>query len=243
MSERPLNIVNDLLDLRSRVECHDEETFHLRSEARVGRPEIDKPVGVITAKRVFIKLELDGYEIRPGNRLGEPVKPPVVEETKTVIERNSSASAGANAQLAIAADGRPKAAVGVKGGAAIEGKAKSQTTSKTKVERGYVKAIGGDVWVIASIEPERHLEVATYVTDDEVLCKLQRSKGANRSAVRISGYVKKRDLDFVPQDTRFSLLNWNKKQTIKAFLAKAMGAQAKDEGERLVISEQEISNE
>jgi len=242
MSDR-VNIVVDLLDLRSRVECDDDETFRLRSEARVGRPEIDSPVGIITARRVFIQLELDGYEIRPGNRLGEPVKTPIVEETKVVTERSSSASAGANSQLGITADGRPSAALSAKGAAAIDAKTKSQTSSKTKVERSYVKAIGGDQWVIESIEQNKHLEVATYITDSQVLCQMQRTRGANRSAVRVRGYIKKRDLEFVPQNRMFDPLNRNKKQIIKAFLGKAIAASSTESGDRIFISEQEIAND
>ncbi|CAH1654791.1 MULTISPECIES: hypothetical protein [unclassified Chelatococcus] len=243
MTERPLNMVVDLLDLRSRVECDDEEVFRLRSEARVGRPEIDSPVGVITARRVFIQVELDGYDIRPGDRLGEPVKVPIVEETKVVLERNSSTSVGMNASVGMAADGRTSLSLGARGAAAVDAKTKSHTSSKTKAERGYVKAIGGDQWVIAALEPDGHLEVGTYVTDSDVLCELKRGKGVNRSAVRVSGYVKKRDLDFIPLNQAFDPLNWNKRQTIKAFLAKSIGALATDVGEKLIISEQEITNE
>ena len=65
-------------------------TLHVRSEVRIGRPEIDSPVGLITARRVYLQLEQDGYEIRPGNRLGEPVKTGYVEDTKLVTETNRS---------------------------------------------------------------------------------------------------------------------------------------------------------
>lgn len=243
MTERPVNTVVDLLDLRSRVTSDDAETFNVRSEVRIGRPELDSPVGMITARRVYLQLELDGYEIRPGNRLGEPVKAGYVEDTKLVTEKNSSASAGASAGVTLSASGRPGGSIGAKAAAGIDAKAKLQTTVKTKVERGYVKAIGGDRWVIASIEQDQHLEEATYVTDNEVLCQLQRSKGANRSAVRIRGYVLKRDLDFVAEKRTLDPFNRNKTQVIKAFLSKKIGEGSTDAGEKLIISEQEISNE
>lgn len=240
MAERPVNTVVDLLDLRSRVTTEDEETFHVRSEVRIGRPEIDSPVGVITARRVYLQLELDGYEIRPGNRLGEPVKAGYVEDTKLVKEQNRSASAGASAGVNLSTSGRPGGSIGGKAAAAVDARAKQVTTVKTKVERGYVKAIGGDRWVIASIEQDQHLEEATYVTDNEVLCQLQRSKGANRSAVRISGYVLKRDLEFVAERRMLDPFNRNKTQALKAFLAKKIGVGSTDAGDKLIISEQEL---
>lgn len=240
MAERPINTVVDLLDLRSRVTTEDEETFHVRSEVRIGRPEIDSPVGVITARRVYLQLELDGYEIRPGNRLGEPVKAGYVEDSQLVSEKNSLASAGANAGVTLGTMGRPGGSIGAKAAIGVDTKAKLKTTVKTKVERGYVKAIGGDRWVIAAIEQDQNLEEATYVTDNEVLCQLQRSKGANRSAVRISGYVLKRDLDFVAEKRTLDPFNRNKTQALRAFLAKKVGEGSTDAGDKLIISEQEI---
>lgn len=242
MSERPLNHVADLMDLRSRITTEDQEVFVIRSELRIGKSEIDDPVGSIVARRAFIHLELDGYDISRGNRLGEPVRVGVVEETKSVTEQIRTSSAAANAGISLSTEGKIGGAIGAKAATSVEAKTKSQTSVKTKVERSYVKALGGDRWEICGVDGSPHLD-GTYITDDRALCELTKTKGANRAAIKVSGYVLKRDLDFVTDKPKFDLLNRNKSQAIKAFLTKRVGETTGDGGDRLVISEQEITDE
>lgn len=241
MSERPLNHVADLMDLRSRITTEGDDVFVIRSELRIGRSEIDDPVGSIVARRAFIHLELDGYDISRGNRLGEPVRVGVVEETKSLTEQVSTSSVAANAGISLASDGRIGGAIGAKAAASVEAKTKSQTSVKTKVERSYVKALGGDRWEISG-DSSPHLD-GTYITDDRALCQLTKTKGANRAAIKVSGYVLKRDLDFVTEKPKFDPLGRNKSQAIKAFLTKRVGQATGDDSDRLVISEQEITDE
>lgn len=240
MAERPNNVVVDLMDLRTRVTTVEgSQTVQLRSELRIGQPEMEDPLGMVVARRAFIHLELDGYEIQQGNRLGEPVRAGTVEETKKVSENVQQASASANAGLSLSSEGKAGASIGARGGGSVESKVKTTTSAKTKVEKSYVKALGGDRWEITPGEAA-YLD-GTYVTDSAPLCHLQRGKGANRASVQVSGYVLKKDLDFVP-DKKLGLLSPNKSKILGAFLAKRIGETSGGALERLVISTQEIED-
>lgn len=242
MSERPLNHVADLMDLKSRITPNGDNLFLIRSELRMGRAELNDPAGAVVARRAFVHLELDGYEVMPGNRLGEPVRVGVVEETKSVTEQVSKSSAVASVGVSLSTEGAVGGGIGAKAATSVEAKTKSQTSSKTKIERSFVKATGGDRWEVTGGDGATHLD-GTYVTDDRALCQLTRSKGANRAAVKVTGYVLRKDLDFVWDNPKFYQVERNKKQVIKVFLVRRIGEAAGCEGDKLVISEQEIADE
>jgi hypothetical protein len=241
MADRPINLVADLMDLRSRLAQVDgTERLEIRSELRIGKPLTSSPIGSVVAYRAFVQLDYDGYEIAEGNRLGEPIRTPVVEETKSTEEDKLLASASGEANLSIATSGAIGGRVAGRVAAAVDHSVKTVKTVKTKEARNFVKALGGDRWEVTPGPNSLHLD-GTYVTIAEPLCALEKVKGANRSSVRVSGYVLKRDLDFVP-DAKLGFFNRNKSRIVAAFVAKRIGDAAVTTPEKLVISSQEIDD-
>lgn len=243
MSDRPYNPISDLVELSSRLEVRSEKgTTHLRTEARIGQADIDTPVGSLAVRRVFIQLQLEGYFIKPGIRYGEPIAESLTEKTKKTEEVVSSRSAGGQVGFNVNSIGTASLAVGAKASGEQAKKTKAETSSTTTKQLLHVKARGGNRWEIRSPDGS-HLN-GTYLTDDTILCELDKSKGANQNSLIVHGLVRRRDLEFIPirPASRFSF-SPNKEKILNAFLSKKISPRENGNDETITISYQEIHDE
>jgi hypothetical protein len=240
MADRPKNLIADLMDLRSRIAPIDgSESYQIHSELRVGKALTEEPLGMVVASRAFVRLHLSGYEILPGNRLGEPVRAPMVEQIKTVSETTHQSSASAHAGVGLSTSGRAEANLGGKAGAAAASTVKTVRTAKSSETKTSVRALGGDRWEITPNGGD-FLDL-TFISDTDPLCRIQKSRGANMASVEVQGYVLRRDLEFVP-DKKIPFLGPNKLKALNAFLVKKIGECAEGSGDQLVLSSQEIGD-
>lgn len=219
------NAISDLVDLRLRLRRSeiDQETFFVHSELRIGTAEVNDDEGItfkVAVKRLIVGLEMDGVDVEPGSRFGEPVRTsgPTVKASHR-SESSTTAKIDGRALLKVSETGIPS------GGASSEVKGskelKDTVVKETQVEiqDHHVVARGGDRWEVIDRVKDR-LD-GTYLSDEQALCCLKSSKGANRRAATLVAEIAQRDLIFDMSETgAFRKLSTTQKKLIGILIAK-----------------------
>lgn len=222
------NSIPDLVEVTLRVTKSNEfDHSELRVEMRAHQVVLaaqDSFEFTVQLNRANLVLDLDGLEVVPRSRLGEPVKPlslPV--EYKLTQEKGRSGEVAGGIDIGVSA--HPN--ISLQGKAS--GSASSKVTSSATIEQTHamqsVKARGNLTWEVTDQTIDGSLAPlsATYLNDD-VLCKVTASPGANMSAVKLSTFARQRDLRMTPNSAARKLLykSKNHERMIQALLAKAL---------------------
>jgi hypothetical protein len=240
------NSLPDLIEVITRVANSNEpESKEVRVELRVNSVTLvadDTLEFVVQLDKANLALDLDGFEVVPKSRHGEPIKPNDVSvEHKIVNERNRQREVSGNAELSISH--QPSGSLGGK----ISGSAASKTTESTSFQQTYsllrVKARGNLTWEVAEPDEGSKPLGDTYLNDD-VLCRIKALPGANMLAVKLDAFARKRDIRITPVSKlkTFSFKSTNHEKMFNALVAKALES-TKSNGGILTFCVSEITVE
>jgi hypothetical protein len=215
----------------------------LVAELRVGPAEFneEKAVFTVSAKRAYVQLSLEGFDVDFGSRLGEPVRPAEIRKkisstTEIVNERTVKGSGSITLSKVSAPDAKLSAEAG--------GNHHSSTTQKLEgseeVSHYLVKAVGGDRWLIS--EPDEKNLNGTYLDGKTTLCQLSKQQGSNRFAIGADVVIHQRDLVFEKKKNFPPTLTNTQNKMLQIVIAKSMCRDQAYSG-RLTLSRAEIEYE
>lgn len=240
------NPIADLAELIARMlpAADTTDTQELRVELRLG--EVDMPGEgwhiTVAAKRVILHLETPGFEIEPRSRHGEPSR------TEPVIIAKSSAKSSKvtlNGSLSGKLTSSLKAVTGI-GGDVSKSHIKNEDEQGTEeVARFLVTARPNNKWEVA--EPLSNQPLKTTPLNDDVLCRLKRTKGANRCCAIVRVFVFPKDLHIVPlwqDDGTPRKMPIAKEKLIGAVVSKSLNRRlrTKQPGDPILVSQAEIED-
>ncbi|NPV19375.1 hypothetical protein [Bradyrhizobium aeschynomenes] len=237
------NSLPDLIELIARVGNDDDiASKEVRVELRINSLTLttdDCFEFTVQLERANLCLDLDGLEVVPKSRFGEPIKPNDVSvEHKLTNEKTQSGEISGNLQVDI--NLQPTASIGGK----VAGSATSRTTESVSSQQTYnflrVKARGNLTWEISEPGDLSKPLGDTYLNDD-VLCKLNATPGANMLAVKLVAFARKRDIKITPTSklSRFSFKSKNHERLFTALVAKSL-AHTQTNGGTITFSMSEI---
>jgi hypothetical protein len=210
-----------------RVVSGNEEHHEVRVELRVNSVILvaeDCLEFAVELNRAHLSLDLQGLEVVPKTRLGEPVKPIQVSvDQKISQERVRQGEMGGGIDLNIS--NKPRAAANLKANANQASKTITSRNAEQTESILRVKARGNLQWEVA--EPNldgSHKSLSDTYLNDDVLCKLSASKGANMLGVKLSAFARKRDIKVTASSKakRFSFKSNNHEKMVNAVIAKAL---------------------
>lgn len=237
------NSLPDLIEVIARVaDTNELSNKDIRVELRINSITLltdDFLEFVVQLDKAKLALDLDGFDVLPGSRYGEPTKPNDVSvERRLTNEQTRQGEVSGNLQVDLSA--QPTASIGGK----VAGSATSRTTESVSSQQTYsllrVKARGNLTWEISEPGDVSQPLGDTYLNDD-VLCKIKAAPGANMLAVKLEAFAHKRDIRITPVSkfTRFSFKSKNHEKMFTALVAKLLG-HAKTNGGILTFSVSEI---
>ena len=210
-----------------------KDLFELLVTLRVNSMELpldEEQTFKIAARKIFVHVAPTGFEVDPVGKFGEKIRTgaSINKTATTKSEAISAASIHGSAQIG------PKS-ITANIGAGVEAKSKNTavnaTETKEKIDHKFATPIGNDTWQITEIEANAVLDSA-YLYDTP-LCKLLKTKGANRTSVTVVAYVKQGDLDITqieglrPWFDGINRLNKNKnrEKILKILISKSLNEQ------------------
>lgn len=220
------NALPDLIEVITRVQNGNEpESREVRVELRIDSVTLaaDECLEfVVELNRANLSLDLDGFEVVPKSRHGEPAKPNDVSvEHKLTKESTKQAEVGGSAELNLSS--QPSAALSAK----ASGSVASKTTESMSAQQTYsllrVKARGNLRWEISEPGDGSRALGDTYLNDD-VLCRIKALPGANMLAVKLAAFARKRDIRVTPVSklSKFSFKSKNHEKMLNALVGKAL---------------------
>ncbi|MHB0784401.1 hypothetical protein [Bradyrhizobium sp. 5.13L] len=238
-----LNSLPDLIEIITRVRNGNEpDDREVRVELRIDSITLatdERLEFTVELNRASLSLDLDGLEVVPQSRHGEPTKPNDVSvEHKLTRESTKQAEAGGSAELNLSS--QPSAALSGK----LSGSVASKTTESMSAQQTYsllrVKARGNLRWEVSEPGDGNKALSDTYLNDD-VLCKVKALPGANRLAVKLAAFARKRDIRVTPISklSKFSFKSKNHEKMLSALIGKAL-SHADSNGGILTFSVSEI---
>lgn len=222
------NSLPELIEVIMRVvKSNEDDSRDVRTELRVHAITLEADGCMefqVELDRAHLSLDLDGFEVIPKTRHGEPTKTNnVAVEHKLTKEqtREGQISVGIEANLGVQPSG---SASGKMSGSAGAKQVHSMSAQQTHTLL-RVKARGNLSWEIT--EPlltggTKSLD-DTYLNDD-VLCKIRALPGANRLAVKLAAFARKRDIKVTPRSKLgvFVAKSKNHEKMLNAVIAKAI---------------------
>ncbi|WP_439402597.1 hypothetical protein ACNJYA_09280 [Bradyrhizobium sp. DASA03068] len=220
------NALPDLIEVITRVQNGNEpENREVRVELRIDSVTLAADAClefVVELNRANLSLDLDGFEVVPKSRHGEPTKPNDVSvEHKLTKESTKQAEAGATAELNLSS--QPSAALNAKG----SGNVASKTIESMSAQQTYsllrVKARGNLRWEVSEPGDGDKPLGDTYLNDD-VLCKIKALPGANMLAVKLAAFARKRDIRVTPVSkvSKLAFKSKNHEKMLNALVGKAL---------------------
>ena len=177
----------------------------------------------VALRRVWLDLNLDGFEPISGTRFGEPVKDNEAEvKRKTSHEVVKQGEAHASIGLSVTPS---KVGGSLSGGAKGKAAAKTvhSTTSTEKISHLKVKARPNLKWEITDSLQLDELD-GTYLEGNQgdPLCKVSAKTGANLKSVQLDATVRQRDVVLRAQKEKrlISFRNPTQEKMIKILIAK-----------------------
>jgi hypothetical protein len=192
------NSIPELIEVLMRVVASNEpQTHEVRLDLRVYRAEVVSEEGlefVVELDRAVFGLDLDGLDVVPKSRFGEPTKPNDVS-IEHHLSRESSVQGEVGASLDGAVSANPTGGASLKLSGSASGKQTHSSSAQLTERKLRVKARGNLKWEITEPHPAAGLSPLhdTYL-NDEVVCKITAQKGANRLAVRVATSARKADI-------------------------------------------------
>lgn len=237
------NSLPDLIEVITRVaDTNELSNKDVRVELRINSITLvadDFLEFVVQLDKAKLALDLDGFDVLPGSRFGEPTKPNDVSvEHRLTNEHTRQGEVSGNVQVELSP--QPTASFGGK----IAGSAASKTTESTSSQQTYsllrVKARGNLTWEISEPGEGGKPLADTYLNDD-ILCKIKATPGANMLAVKLEAFAHKRDIRITPVSKlkRFSFKSKNHEKMFAALVGKSLG-HTKTNGGLLTFSVSEI---
>jgi len=234
VSKSDNNSIAELVDLSARlVKGSDDDGQSLNVELRVHPHSVYGPNDLcisVAIKRLLLNLDLNGLEIVPGTRYGEPTKDNVaVREFTHVTEVSEEATGSGEAAIKISPIGTPE--VSTTGRASGSIAAKEALSYKDTRTFSRVRALGNMRWEVAEPPWEIQKLDLTYIPD-KTLCRLSVKDRANQKSLEIKATVRQRDLD-LEADRASRLLPFrtpNQKKLLKIVIAKALSTEGEYNG-------------
>jgi hypothetical protein len=239
MAPKKQNAVPDLVELIARLDISGsaEQCSALKVDLRVGSVEIDEECinFKVSANRLILDINVEGCEISPGTRFGEPVK-----ANNIVIKKTSSTEASKNHNLR----GNIEAKIGTRdfdpsieidGGGGAESKAMTRIEVSEEEVLLRVRAKPNSRWEVQ--EPDCKTELSGTYLNDTQLCQLKATMAANRVGFNAKIICNQRDLLFYISGGPISRA-LNKSRMMGIVVAKAISGDQQYKG-RLVLSEVE----
>jgi hypothetical protein len=222
------NSLPDLIEVLMRVVNSNEEGRRdVRVELRVNSVSLvadDCLEFVVELDRANLSLDLDGFEVVPTSRYGEPSKPNDVS-----VERKLTNETTLQGELSGSAEGtlgmQPSGSITSKVSGSAGSKSVASATAQQTERLLRVKARGNLRWEVTEPELNGATSVLgdTYLNDD-VLCKISALPGANLLAVKLEAFARKRDIRITPRTKlgKFSFKSRNHEIMLNAVIAKAL---------------------
>lgn len=240
------NAIAELVELLLRVAGAERSPeTELRVELRVNSADLDGPDGLsfnVGLTKAWISVDLSGLNISPGTRYGEPTKAnEVAIKQKVASEQIVENQVGLELSGSLSAAGASAKAQG-----RVNSKAKDKTTVSTIASENAphlrVKARGAMNWEVSEARNEQ-LD-GTYL-NDEVLCRVIGTKGANAQTIEILANAKQKDLVLrvTRNGSRIPFLSNNHEKMLKVVLAKALSASNSDYSGVITFSKSEAEIE
>jgi hypothetical protein len=222
------NSLPDLIEVLMRVVNSNEEDHRdVRVELRVNSVSLvadDCLEFVVELDRANLSLDLDGFEVVPKSRYGEPSK-----SNDVAIERKLTNETVLQGEVSASLEGTVSSVPSGSFSGKVSGSAGTRSTESTSAQQTQnllrVKARGNLRWEIS--EPTLQGSTAaladSYLVDD-VLCKIKALPGANMLAVKLAAFASKRDIRVTPRSklSRFSFKSRNHEAMLNAVIAKAL---------------------
>lgn len=222
------NSLPDLIEVLMRVVNSNEEGHRdVRVELRVNNVSLvsdDCLEFVVELDRAHLSLDLDGFEVVPTSRYGEPRKPNDVS-----VERKLTNETTLQGEIAGSIEGtlgiQPTGSVTSKVSGSAGRKSVVSSTAQQTEQILRVKARGNLRWEVTEPELNGATSVLrdTYLLDD-VLCKVSALPGANLLAVKLEAFARKRDIRITPRSKlgAFGFKSRNHEIMLNAVVTKAL---------------------
>lgn len=220
------NSLPELIEVIMRVTNSNEPSNReVRVELRIDSVALvtdDNVEFVVQLERASLAMDLDGFEVVPKSRHGEPIKPNDVSiEHKMTSQQVRKGEIAGQADLKLGP--KPTGSIGLKAGGSAASTLTESVSSKEKYNLLRVKARGNLTWEVSEPAEEGRTLGDTYLNDD-VLCKIKALPGANMLAVRLDAFARKRDIKLVPaKKSKFSFKSTNHEKMFNALIAKSLG--------------------
>lgn len=248
-----INSLPDICELEVRLNkvSSDQEEIECVVDLRIHNSEIalgDEECQVCF-KKLTISVDLEGLDIVPGSRFGEPRKSNEVSFTKhSTQEKSKEKKLGYGLSTAF---GRGRVDASASANAGSQSLAKHTTSNESREVQVHrrVKARPNKRWEVAELDNEPLDD--TYL-ENTVLFRANKAIGSNRERIAAEVKVKQRDL-LVNQiritqsaETFFSRLSINQRRLLDIFIAKSISSALYDGktyiGE-IVVSKFEVADE
>lgn len=221
------NSLPDLIEVITRVANSNEpNNKEIRVELRINSVTLvadDNLEFVVQLDRASLAMDLDGLEVVPKSRHGEPIKPNDVSiEHKMTNQQTRKGEVSGHAELNLSQ--KPSGSLGMKAAGSAASTLTESVSSKEKYNLLRVKARGNLTWEVSEpAEIGKPLD-DTYLNDD-VLCKVKALPGANMLAVRLDTFARKRDIKITPVSklSKFAFKSTNHEKMFNALVAKSLG--------------------
>jgi hypothetical protein len=240
------NTLPDLIEVITRLANGNEpDSKEIRVELRINSVTLvadDDLEFVVQLDRANLALDLDGFEVIPKSRHGEPVKPNDVSvEHKMTNQHTRKGEISGSAELKLSQ--KPSASLGMKAAGSAASTLTESVSSKEKYNLLRVKARGNLTWEVSEPAEIGKPLADTYLNDD-VLCRIKALPGANMLAVRLDAFARKRDIKITPVSklSKFTFKSNNHEKMFNALVAKSLGHN-NGNGGILMLSVSEITVE
>lgn len=242
------NSLPDLIEVITRVVSSNEPgDKDIRVELRINSVTLvadDCLEFIVQLDKANLSLDLDGAEVAPKSRYGEPIKSnDLAVEHKLTNERTRQAELSGNAELNLSH--QPSAALNAKASGSIASKVTESVSAQQNYNLFRVKARGNLTWEVSEPSDSGIKPLSDTYLNDEVLCKIKAVPGANRLAVKLDAFARKRDIRVTPVEKISKLSKWagfrstNHEKMFNALVAKALDS-SKSNGGILIFSVSEI---
>jgi hypothetical protein len=253
MARHDRNSHPDLIEALMRVaRSEDGKTHEVRVRLHVNKLTIfadeDNQLEFdVELERVWLALTLDGFEDVPGSHFGErESKQPIAIEHKLTVETTKQVEASSKIEGAFSVDatGAIKASASVNGTASgsIGAKTSEAIVAQHTTKVAPVVAKGNLTWEVTepTLSGGRVALDGPYL-QNEVLCKVEATKGANMLAVQLAAYVRQRDIKVSTKSlmNTFGFKNWNQERMMSALIGKAL-SHTKNNGGIVTFSISEV---
>ncbi len=240
------NAFPDLIEVLLRVPrgSNKEDIHDVRVELRINSLSLetdDNLEFLIELDRANLSLDLDGLEVMPKTRHGEPTK-----QNDVSIDHKLTNQKTVNSDLSGKLEGKlgnqPSATLSASMSGNVGSKTVESVSSKQTHKLLRVKARGNLTWEITEplINGGATPLADTYLNDD-VLCKVKAVEGANQLAVRLESFARKRDIRITPRTKGkiFEFKSKNHEKVFKTLVAKSIGS-SETNGGTLTFSVSEV---